>query len=352
MSKLARSISSLTIIRPDDWHLHLRDDEILRAVSVETAKRFGRAIIMPNLTPPVTTVDEAILYRDRIITSTQGYDFDPLMTIYLTDNTTVEEIEKCADSKYVFAAKLYPAGATTNSDAGVTDISKIYPVLEKMAERELTLCVHGEVTHGDIFGREKAFINEVLIPLRKKIPNLKIVFEHITTKAAAKFVLESDDNIGATITPQHLYFDRNDLLVGGIKPHLYCLPILKKDSDKQALIKVATSGNPRFFLGTDSAPHIVGNKESSCGCAGCFNVVSALEIYAEIFDFAGALNNLEAFTSKNGPDFYGLPYNTSTITLQKVPMTVQEKFSYSDTDDDKVIIPLHAGKQLQWSIKN
>lgn len=339
---------TITLTRPDDWHLHLRDGALMEQVVPASARRFGRAIIMPNLTPPVTTASEAMAYRRRILDACPPEsDFRPLMTLYLTDNTTPEMIREAA-AQGVIACKLYPAGATTNSDSGVTDIRHIEATLEAMAEEGLLLLVHGEVTRPeiDIFDREKSFIDEVLAPLLDRMPGLRVVMEHITTAEAAAFVRSREHNLGATITPQHLLFNRNHLLVGGIRPHLYCLPILKRRDHQQALREVATSGDPRFFLGTDSAPHVRGNKESACGCAGCYSAFAAIELYSQFFEEAGALERLEDFASHFGPDFYGLPRNNDTITLRREPWTIPEVLHA----DAEPIVPLNAGATLNWQL--
>ncbi len=310
----------LTIIRPDDFHLHLREGDVLRHTVPATARCFGRAIIMPNLRPPVVTAAQAAQYKADILPYIpEGSSFSPLMTLYLTDLTTPEMVREASDMGDVHALKLYPAGATTNSDAGVTDLEKIYPALEAMIEQGLPLLVHGEVTAQDvdIFDREKLFIDQKLLPLVERFPELKVVMEHITTQDAVQFVQEASDNIGATITPQHLLYNRNHMLVGGIRPHYFCLPILKRNIHQTALQQAATSGNSKFFLGTDSAPHVKGAKESACGCAGCFSAFGAIELYAEVFDQLDALDKLEGFASRFGADFYGLPYNEDTITLVK-----------------------------------
>jgi dihydroorotase len=344
-------VKEVTIIRPDDWHIHFRDEDagVLGSVVPSTANVFGRALIMPNLVPPVTSAKQAIEYRRRILTKFEG-NFQPYMTIYLTDHTTIEDIRKAVENPFILAAKLYPAGATTNSDAGVTDIKKIDKVLAEMERLDFPLCVHGEVTHGWIFRREEKFIDEVLIPFRQKYPGLRVIFEHISSKAGADYVLEAEGRIMATITPHHLLHNGNDMLVGGIKPHIYCLPVLKEESDQEALIRVATSGNFRFSLGTDSAPHKKGAKESACGCAGCFSAPTAIQMYTQVFDEANALVNLEAFASTNGADFYNLPHNTDTITLVNVPMTIPNEHIISKEDGD-VIVPLMFGEELKWSIK-
>ena len=309
-------MNTLTLIRPDDWHIHLRDGDVLSHTVGDAARTFGRAIAMPNLKPPVVTTDDALAYRERILAArASGSAFEPLMTLYLTDNTSAAEIRRAKASGHIVAAKLYPAGATTNSDAGVTDLNRVDEALAAMAEEGLLLLVHGEVTREtvDVFEREHVFIEEQLTPLVERHPDLRVVFEHITTAAAVSFVANATDNVGATITAHHLQHTRNDMLVGGIRPHLYCLPILKRREDREALIGAATGDNPRFFLGTDSAPHAQGAKESACGCAGSYTAHAALEFYAEIFDEAGALERLEAFASTRGPDFYGLPRNTDTL---------------------------------------
>lgn len=339
---------TITLTRPDDWHLHVRDGEILRQVLPATAERFGRAIIMPNLTPPVTTAGLAQAYRQRILDALpEGSEFTPLMTLYLTDNTTPAMIREAARTG-ITACKLYPAGATTNSDSGVTDVRNIEATLEAMAEEGLLLLVHGEVTEPeiDIFDRERAFLDRVLDPIRNRLPELKIVLEHITTADAVEFVLAHEHNQGATITPQHLLFNRNHMLVGGIRPHFYCLPILKRRSHQEALQKVAVSGDPRFFLGTDSAPHSRDHKESSCGCAGCYSAAAAIELYAQFFDNAGALDRLEDFASHFGADFYGLPRNQDTITLVRDPWQIPEEL-YPGSNP---MVPLGAGNTLNWRL--
>ncbi len=343
------TISHISIIKPDDWHLHVRDGAGMRSVIHFTARQCGRAIIMPNLTPAITTTEQARVYRDNILNALgKSSTFQPLMTLYLTDNTTPEEIQKAFDSKIITAVKLYPAGATTNSTAGVTDIKKCYPTLEKMQQLGLPLLIHGEVTDSrvDIFDREKQFIEQKLIPLADDFPQLKIVFEHITTADAVDFVMSSSDYIAATITAHHLLMNRNDMLVGGIKPHHYCLPVLKRDSHRQALINAAISASKKFFMGTDSAPHQQKNKETACGCAGMFTAFAAIELYAEAFDNAGALEQLEAFSSLNGPLFYGLETNSDKITLQKETWTVPDFYPFGDD----VIIPLRAGQNIHWKV--
>lgn len=341
---------TLTLTRPDDWHLHVRDGAALAAVVPDTARRFGRALIMPNLKPPVTTVEQAAAYRARIQAAVPaGLKFDPLMTLYLTDTLGPDEIDKAAASGFIPAAKLYPAGATTNSDAGVTDIARIYPVLERMAEKGIALCVHGEVTHADvdIFDRERVFIDRVLAPLAARYPALRIVFEHITTAEAAQFVTGAGPNVGATITAHHLLMNRNAIFAGGIRPHHYCLPVLKRETHREALVKAATSGSTQFFLGTDSAPHARTTKEAACGCAGCYTAHAGIELYAEAFDEAGALDKLEAFASFNGPDFYRLPRNADTITLVKESWDVPAGLDYLPGDP---LVPLRGGEQIHWKL--
>lgn len=341
-------MESLTITRPDDWHLHLRDGEALKAVLPDTARQFARAIVMPNLKPPVRTVAEAKAYRDRILAALPaGSQFEPLMTLYLTDNTSPEDIYAAKESGFVKAVKYYPAGATTNSDSGLTDIRNGYQVFATMQEVDLPLLLHGEVTHKsvDVFDREKVFIEKYLVSLRDRFPKLRIVFEHITTADAAKFVLETE-NIAATITPQHLLFNRNSIFQGGIRPHYYCLPILKRETHREALIKAATSGNPKFFLGTDSAPHARDRKESDCGCAGCYSALHAMELYAEAFESVDALDKLEAFASFHGPDFYGLPRNTDQITLTRKLWRIPDEVPFPGAG----LVPLRAGEQLTWKM--
>jgi dihydroorotase len=339
-------IPSLTLTRPDDWHLHVRDGAALAAVLPATARQFARAIVMPNLRPPVTTTAMAMAYRERIMAAVPaGMQFEPLMVLYLTDNTPASEVA-LAKAAGVVAFKLYPAGATTNSDAGVTDLRKTYAVLAEMEKHGLVLCVHGEVTDGaiDVFDREKAFIDDKLIPLRRDFPGLKIVFEHITTLEAAQYVSQADAQVAATITPQHLLFNRNAIFMGGIRPHYYCLPVLKREEHRVALVQAATSGSAKFFLGTDSAPHAAHLKEHASGCAGCYSAPSALELYAEAFEAAGALDKLEAFASFHGPDFYQLPRNTGTVTLKREPWTVPEALPFGEAQ----IKPLCGGDTLQW----
>ncbi len=336
----------LTLTRPDDWHLHLRDGAMLAAVLPDTARRFGRAIVMPNLKPPVRTVADANAYRERILAALPaGMAFEPLMTLYLTDNTDPAEIARAKASGFVQAVKYYPAGATTNSDSGVTDIRKVDAVLEAMEEAGLPLLLHGEVTDPevDVFDREAVFIDRILAPLLQRLPRLKIVLEHITTRQAAEFVTAAPANVAATVTAHHLLYNRNAMFQGGIRPHYYCLPVLKRETHRAALIEAATGGNPKFFLGTDSAPHPKGAKECACGCAGIYTAHAALELYAEAFDGAGALDRLEAFASFHGPDFYGLPRNTETVTLvrETTPLAA---------DHPAGVVPLRAGENLAWRL--
>ena len=340
--------SQLTITTPDDWHLHLRDGDDLNVLAPFTAKQFARAIVMPNLNPPVTTVVQAVEYLDRILAAVDGTDFEPLMTLYLTNNTSPEEIIAARKSCFIKGIKLYPAGATTNSDAGVTDIRHCDAALEEMQKAGLPLLIHGEVTSPDVdmFDREKVFIEQTLQPLMQRLPDLKVVFEHITTKEAADFVRESGKNIAATITPQHLMFNRNALFQGGLNPHHYCLPILKRNTHQQALLEVIRSGDKKFFLGTDSAPHAKHKKESACGCAGIFSAHAAIEIYATIFEQQNVLDKLEAFASFNGPDFYGLPRNTGAITLIKEDWQVPDQY----TMGNETLVPLLAGQTLSWKL--
>ncbi|MBF7690192.1 MULTISPECIES: dihydroorotase [Acinetobacter] len=341
-------MNTITLTQPDDWHAHLRDGLALERTVPDLAQQFARAICMPNLVPPVKTVDEAIAYRNRIMQHVpEGNPFDPRMVLYFTDQTLPSEIAKIKASDCVNAIKLYPAGATTNSDNGVSDIRKVYAVIEEMEKHQIPLLLHGEVTHKhvDIFDREKRFLDEVLSPLIQQFPDLKIVLEHITTSDAANFVLEQSKKVAATITPQHLLFNRNDMLVGGIKPHFYCLPILKRQTHQSTLLDVATSGSPKFFLGTDSAPHAQDAKENACGCAGCYSAPTAIELYAQAFDQVGKIDRLEGFASHFGADFYGLPRNTSTITLKKEDQVIPASLSYLE---DQQIIPLYAGQTIQW----
>ena len=353
MSNLNTS-SKIELIQPDDWHLHIRDGDVMKDVLADTARQFARAIIMPNLKPPVTTVDLAKSYQSRINANLKALginNFTPLMTLYLTDNTSPDEVRK-AKSEGIVAFKLYPAGATTNSDAGVSDIKRCYQALEAMQAVGMPLLVHGEVTDADIdiFDREAVFIDQVLEPLRKDFPNLKIVFEHITTKQAAQYVRDANTNgkniLAATITPQHLLMNRNAIFAGGIRPHHYCLPVLKREEHRLALLEAATSGNPRFFLGTDSAPHAKGAKEAACGCAGCYSAFNALGLYAEAFESVGKLDKLEGFASLFGPDFYSLPRNTKKITLSKQPQAIPTELPLGDA----TIVPLRAGETIAWSL--
>lgn len=350
--------AQITLIRPDDWHLHVRDGEVLPHVLAHTAKQFGRAIIMPNLRPPVTTVELAKAYQSRINAALQSIvkdipaaaTFQPLMTLYLTDNTKALEIDRAAEAGIV-GLKLYPAGATTNSDAGVTDLKHCSAVLERMQEKNIPLLVHGEVTNSeiDLFDREAVFIDRILEPLRKNFPGLKVVFEHITTKQAAQYVRDADTTrqgkIGATLTAHHLLFNRNAIFIGGIRPHYYCLPVLKREEHRVALLEAATSDSDRFFLGTDSAPHPKHLKEHACGCAGCYTASHAMELYAQAFELAGKLDRLEAFSSLRGPDFYGLPRNTTTITLQKTTQEVPKEYALGSDS----VVPLNAGESLPWT---
>jgi dihydroorotase len=340
--------NEIRLTRPDDWHLHVRDGAALAAVVPDTARQFARAIIMPNLKPPVTTAAQAIAYRERIVAAVpKDQTFEPLMTLYLTDTLPPDEIVR-AKSAGVVACKLYPAGATTNSDAGVTDLRKTYKTLEAMQREGLPLLVHGEVTDAeiDLFDREKAFIDTKLIPLRRDFPELKIVFEHITTREAAQYVGEADRFVGATVTAHHLLYNRNAIFLGGIRPHYYCLPVLKREAHRRALVDAVTSGSDKFFLGTDSAPHAAHLKEHAVGCAGCYTALSALELYAEAFDAADALDRLEAFASFNGPAFYGLPRNTGTVTLRREAWTLPESLPFGAT----TLKPLRGGESLAWRL--
>jgi dihydroorotase len=340
----------LKIRRPDDWHIHLRDDEMLKTVVPYTSQVFGRAIVMPNLVPPVTTVAAARAYRDRILAAVpQGHNFTPLMTCYLTNSLAASELVSGFEQGVFTAAKLYPANATTNSSHGVSDVTGIYPLFEQMQKIGMPLLIHGEVTDPavDIFDREARFIEQLMEPIRRHFPELKIVFEHITTKEAAQYVQAGNRFLGATITPQHLMFNRNHMLVGGIRPHLFCLPILKRNVHQEALRQAVASGSDRFFLGTDSAPHLKHRKESSCGCAGCFNAPNAIPAYAAVFEQLGALEHFEAFCSLNGPRFYGLPINEDFIELQRVPTTQPEEIALGNES----VIPFLAGETLNWSLK-
>ena len=342
-------MQQLTLTRPDDWHLHLRDGALMQSVLPDTARQFARAIVMPNLRPPVTTTAQALEYRQRILAALPaGMKFEPLMTLYLTDVTSPEEIRRARDSGMVHAVKLYPAGATTNSDAGVTDIRKTYAALEEMQRCGMPLLVHGEVTesHIDIFDREAVFIDRVMQPLLKDMPELRVVFEHITTQDAAQFVADAPVNIAATLTPQHLLYNRNAMLLGGIRPHFYCLPILKRETHREALVKAATSGSPKFFLGTDSAPHAQHTKENACGCAGCYTAHNAIELYAEAFEAAGALDKLEGFASFHGADYYGLPRNTDAVTLRRESWQVPDSIGFGEHR----LVPLRAGGTMQWQL--
>lgn len=343
-------MTSLTITRPDDWHVHLRDGIQLQDTVRDISRYMGRAIIMPNLMPPATCTDTALAYRERILAAkAPGNAFEPLMVLYLTDNTTPDEIRKAKATGLIHAAKLYPAGATTNSDSGVTNIKALYPVLEVMAEVGMLLLVHGEVTDSaiDIFDREKVFLDTVLTPVVTDFPKLKIVLEHITTADAVDFVNQASDNVAATITAHHLLYNRNHMLAGGIRPHFYCLPILKRNTHQQALIAAAISGSKKFFLGTDSAPHAKDKKEAACGCAGSYTAHCAIELYAEAFEAANALDKLEGFASFHGPDFYGLPRNTDTITLEKSPWQVPDSYPLGQDS----VIPIRAGEMLDWQVK-
>ncbi len=342
----------LTLTVPDDWHLHLRDGAALESVVAFTARQFARAIVMPNLKPPVATVDAARAYRERIMAALAragaGPAFEPLMTLYLTDNTSGDEIARAKASGFVHAVKYYPAGATTNSDAGVTRLERAFPALEAMARHDIPLLVHGEVTDPevDLFDRERVFIDTVLAAIVRRFPGLRIVFEHVTTREAAEYVDAAGPNVAATITAHHLLYNRNAIFRGGLRPHLYCLPVLKRETHRAALVRAATGGSPKFFLGTDSAPHPRGEKESACGCAGCFTAHAALELYAEAFDRAGALDRLEAFASFNGPDFYRLPRNTGRVTLVREPWEAPAEVAFGDA----TLVPLRAGEQLAWRL--
>lgn len=342
-------MSSLTITRPDDWHVHLRDGEVLENTVADIGRYFGRAIVMPNLVPPVVNADDAKAYYDRIMAVNNNAHFEPLMVLYLTDKTTAEDINQAKASGIVYAAKLYPAGATTNSSSGVTDIKNIEPALQALQDNGMPLLIHGEVTTNDvdIFDREARFIETILTPLVAKYAELKIVLEHITTKDAVEFVKSANENVAATITAHHLLFNRNHMLVGGIRPHFFCLPILKRNIHQQALVEAATSGNKKFFLGTDSAPHAQQAKESACGCAGSYTAHAAIELYAEVFEQENALDKLEAFASLNGPQFYNLPVNIDKITLEKVEWTVPESMAFGSNK----VIPIRAGETITWKIK-
>lgn len=343
-------MQSLTIIQPDDFHLHVRDGEALKSVVPYTARQMGRALIMPNLKPPVTSVAQALAYKQEILDAVPaGLHFEPLMSLYLTDNTTSETVREAKEAG-IAAFKLYPAGATTNSDSGVTDLFKLVPVLETMAQEGILFLVHGEVTDPeiDIFDREAVFIERVMKPVLAAVPGLKVVFEHITTADAAKLVCEAGDNVAATVTPQHLLLNRNDLLVGGIRPHHYCLPVLKRENHRAALVKAITGDKShKFFLGTDSAPHAKHTKEHSCGCAGMFSAANAIEFYAEVFEQAGALTKLEAFASQNGARFYGIPENRRTLTLIKQKNRIPESIAFGDAQ----LVPMRAGGETEWSVQ-
>lgn len=346
---------TLTITRPDDWHLHLRDGAVLASVLPDTVRQFARAIIMPNLKPPVATTAQALAYRDRIVAALRQSGiapqaFEPLMTLYLTDNTPAEEIARARESGAVHAVKLYPAGATTNSDAGVTDLlGRCRPTLEAMQRHGMPLLVHGEVTDPeiDLFDREAVFIDRVMIPLRRAFPALKVVFEHITTLQGAQYVQQAEGPIAATITAHHLLYNRNALFQGGIRPHWYCLPVLKRETHRQALVEAATGGSPRFFLGTDSAPHPKGLKEHACGCAGCYTALHAMELYATAFDAVGRLDRLEAFASLNGPAFYGLPVNQGMLTLRRGRYEIPAELPMGEAS----VVPLAAGEALGWTVE-
>lgn len=341
---------TLTLIRPDDWHLHVRDGAVLADVLRDTCRQMGRAIIMPNLKPPVTTLEAASAYRERILAALPaGSRFTPLMTLYLTDTTAAAEIRRAKASGIVHGVKLYPAGATTHSDAGVTAIDQAMPALEAMADCGLPLLVHGEVTDPrvDIFDREAVFIERVLAPLMERLPELRVVFEHITTRDAVQFVSEGPANLAATLTAHHLLMNRNALFAGGLRPHHYCLPVLKRETHRQALLAAATSGSPKFFLGTDSAPHAQGAKESACGCAGMYSAHAAIELYAQAFDSVGALDRLEAFASRNGPAFYRLPVNTDTVTLIRRAWQVPDTLAFGE----RRLVPLMAGEPVAWTLE-
>ena len=353
---MSENAQTLTITQPDDWHLHLRDGDALRAVVADSARQFKRAIIMPNLKPPITAVDQALAYREQIMTALEeqglgALGFDPLMTLYLTDNTRVQDIEAIAASPYVYAVKLYPAGATTNSDQGVTDLlGRCHQVLEAMQRLSVPLLMHGEVTDPaiDVFDREAVFIERVMIGLRKAFPELKVVFEHLTTKEGVDYVREAEGPIGATITPQHLLYNRNAIFTGGLRPHWYCLPVLKRETHRLALVEAATSDNPRFFLGTDSAPHARVLKEHASGCAGCYSALHAMTLYATVFDAVGRLDRLEAFASHRGPDFYGLARNTGKLTLVKQPYDVPESLPFGRAN----LVPLASGETFPWRVQS
>ena len=343
------TVSSLTITRPDDWHLHLRDGEAMRSVVGATARVFARAVVMPNLKPPVTTVASAAAYRERIAAALPAdCRFAPLMTLYLTDHTRVDEIVKARASGFIIGVKYYPAGATTNSESGVTDLVRVWPVLAAMEKVGLPLLLHGEVTEPgvDVFDRERMYVDGPLTRIVGEFPALKIVVEHITTAEAADFVAAAPANVAATVTPQHLLYSRNALFAGGVRPHLYCLPVLKREAHRQAIVRAATGGNPKYFLGTDSAPHSRHTKQNACGCAGCYSAHAAIELYAEAFDNAGALERLEGFASFHGPDFYGLPRNMDTITLRREAWTVPHQYPMGE----HTVVPLRAGENVHWRV--
>ena len=343
-------MKTITITRPDDLHLHVRNGSVLNTVMPHTARQFARAIIMPNLRPPITSVDQALVYRQEILQAVPAkLDFTPLMTLYLTDSTRLDEIKKAAESEHIHAFKLYPAGVTTHSDAGVADINAIYPLLTALERYDIPLLIHAEVADNacDIFDRERVFIDTYLTDITRNFPALRIVVEHLTSSEAVQFVQNAGINIAATITPQHLLFNRNALLAGGIRPHNYCLPILKRESHRLALVDAATSGNPKFFLGTDSAPHLTSLKEASCGCAGCYSAHAALELYVEVFERAGALDKLEGFASFYGADFYRLPRNSGTVTLEKTAWKVPINYG----EDSLSITPLKANEELSWKLQ-
>lgn len=348
ISKTKDAITTLTITRPDDWHVHLRDGDQLKDTVRDISRYMGRAIIMPNLVPPATCTDTALEYRARIMAAGPQGDFEPLMVLYLTDKTTPEEIKKAKETGKIVAAKLYPAGATTNSDSGVTSVKNIYSVLKAMQEVGMLLLVHGEVTDSsiDIFDREKVFLDTILGDVVSDFPELKIVLEHITTKDAVEFVVNAPDNVAATITAHHLLYNRNHMLAGGIRPHYYCLPVLKRNTHQQALMAAAISGNKKFFLGTDSAPHYKDKKEAACGCAGAYTAHAAIELYAEAFEEAGALDKLEGFASHFGPDFYGVMRNQDTITLQRNPWRVPASYSLGDSQ----VVPIKAEDMIEWEV--
>lgn len=348
-------MDTITLPRPDDWHLHLRDGEVLRTVVPHTARDFGRAIVMPNLQPPITETAQAVAYRERILAARpEGSDFTPLMTLYLTEATTPSEVELAAASGVVHALKMYPAGATTHSDAGVRDVRRCEETLAAMEAHGLPLLMHGErVGDGiDLFDREQRFLDDVLAPLRARHPRLRLVLEHVTTAAGARLVTGDDPYLAGTFTPQHLLYDRNDLLAGGLRPHYYCMPILKRREDREALLEAATSGHPRVFLGTDSAPHTQDRKECACGCAGCYTAPQALALYAEAFEAAGALERLPDFASRNGPAFYGLPVNATTVTLERRPQGVPTAYGAAPEDRSRAIIPLRAGGEVAWRVRH